>query len=559
MLLAKRRHFLLFGFLGLTLLLCSLALQWKPDRNFPLAARETLEESALLPSVEPYFLDTIDKDDKLAMQLCFQRTQGNVLLPDWPPLPLRVNQEKNDPSRNAQPKRLANRKPPTRFRMILNGPNDAYDRFSVVSHEIDLDRKHCKRVAPEAAPSVPTRDDIEYSYEVCNATLYQLLSLRNSTTGELPDDDKGAGTAWQMNTTKGTRTIHSLRRYIRSSPFDDIQLYYLFGAIPFAGHSLELLMDSLGSLLVTLRRSLHRQCATTTPITSVHTTTSAIPQTNNNEQSVHTAVIVVYGNPRDAGMPIVAEHLQLLRELFDHQKLAIRGCLSTITLRLQELPYFSPWIIPLHVPPSNLQRDDDRTETAADVQFYTPYLETTPCQSVASSILHQRTTLFGHRPSLRASLPAPSPVVIIIKSDPSSSHHTKRFFTVLKDDVASHHPPHGVQRPSLPLYPETLPKAARMWLLANAELIIDSSGANMEINRLLMPRYPSTSSGGLRTTISQRCWLTFVHPLAEPFMQNKCNTTEIVSSNLRHRFICPPSHTLHTSDFPLTTAACDAL
>ena len=251
----------------------------------------------------------------------------------------------------------------------------------------------------------------------------------------------------------------------------------------------------------------------------------------------HVAIVIVYGDPDEAQLPIVAEHLQLLRDILDRRRLQLRHCPDCwITLYLRTLPFHDPWVIPLSLKSPTL------------FQYYSPLLETTPCQSVASAILHQNllqdhtfTNRFLHRIiPLSTTLSAAPSKIAILKTNQSVHHVSKRFFH-LSDQVRSN----LSTTANITFLAETISKPERMWRLAQSQIIVDSSGANMEINRLLLPQFWTPSHAHQ----NPRCWITFVHPEAEQFMQTRCNTTIIVSADLTHHYSCPQTTDLHEYHF----------
>ena len=159
------------------------------------------------------------------------------------------------------------------------------------------------------------------------------------------------------------------------------------------------------------------------------------------------------------------------------------------------------------------------------------FVQRAVCQDVARIALARGVRQFlssadSHDKNQSSFLPGPSPilhaekrrsiqmnrkeeVIAIIKSARQPNAFTARFFNLSSTgrDAA--------QRAGITLLPEDLSRAHRLLLISRSSVLIDSSGANREINTILMP----SDSSSIRHRI------TLVHPEAEPFMQSLCGTS----------------------------------
>lgn len=261
-------------------------------------------------------------------------------------------------------------------------------------------------------------------------------------------------------------------------------LYVVYAASSLPGQSLELLLDSIGSLLVEL---------TVPPLR-------------------YERVTVLVDDYAHAGLVFAASYVQMLREAISKARL------TNVRLEFEISTLSTPHVLELG--------------TGSEFMFTSPVARATPCQILAQELLW--------RP-LIASMEPPRLLTceqcIILKMNISLTHHTPMFFSlsensngsmVLREDISKYH---------------------RMWLLNHARAIVDSAGANSDINRLLL--VPKTSSSNFV------CWLTFVHPDSHLVSFCRFGASEPVPG-YRRRYCCPSTPRLETAAISnnLKTCSC---
>ncbi|CUG93258.1 Hypothetical protein, putative [Bodo saltans] len=110
-------------------------------------------------------------------------------------------------------------------------------------------------------------------------------------------------------------------------------------------------------------------------------------------------------------------------------------------------------------------------------------------------------------------------VCILLKTNSTIPHHTPLFFSIDLLNVAE-----------AAVLKEDIPKFQRLWLLNHAEVIIDSAGANGDINRLLLVPH--------RNDTKRVCWITLVHPDSHLISLCRMPVSEPIPGFLRSYF-CP--------------------
>lgn len=175
-----------------------------------------------------------------------------------------------------------------------------------------------------------------------------------------------------------------------------------------------------------------------------------------------------------------------------------------------------------------------RLTAGSELVFSSPVVGSSPCQVVAQEFLWRS---LQYQIGLEYSNPSHN-TVLIFKTNRSIGHHTPQFF-----DINSLQP--AANRIILP---ENIDKSQRLWYLNHAERIIDSAGANGDINRLLLTP---------RRHLSHVCWVTFVHP--ESHLVAFCRTTPAEPvPGFRRSYYCPRSSTLDDSALNDGLKLCDA-
>lgn len=231
--------------------------------------------------------------------------------------------------------------------------------------------------------------------------------------------------------------------------------YLLWCPMNYSGHSLELLMDAFGGLISILE---------TAPLGSWD------------------ALEFVVHDYYSAGYMFVDEYLNLLRAA---------AAESTTSPLLRS----ATWVVLSNITTPLLYVLPPR----ASLVYVSPLLDETPCQRIAQHMWPAllRRLQRGRRTPL---LPkCEQSKCILLKVDAQLSHVTPHFFSL---------PPNLVGATVLR---EDLPKAARLWAINTARVLVDSWGANAQINRLLT------------APASRVQRLTLVHPDAPPQAKRLCS------------------------------------
>jgi hypothetical protein len=204
-------------------------------------------------------------------------------------------------------------------------------------------------------------------------------------------------------------------------------------------------------------------------------------------------VTIVVQNYTAVGMELASQYVQMLsrgiHNLVDGGKVQFRFVHSA-----------DPLVVKL-VPTSSLM-------------FASPLTGFSSCQLVGQALVWQ---------SLNASLTPQirCRICILLKTNSAMPHHTPLFFSVAPLEVAE-----------TTVLAENISKYHRLWLLNHADVIIDSAGANGDINRLLLiPR---------GNTKKRVCWITLVHPDSHLVSLCQIPQFEPVPGYLR-KYLCPRS------------------
>ena len=174
-----------------------------------------------------------------------------------------------------------------------------------------------------------------------------------------------------------------------------------------------------------------------------------------------------------------------------------------------------------------INRQGYRMNHGPDYYFITPQFGVSQCQEVARWQWYSSRSIYLSSSSSSSSKPSTfnfssmllqgssrrtstmtsgaGRCVALIKHDAKVQHSTNRFFNLsatFRSKLASL----GVD-----MFAEDASKRCKMDLVNSASVLIDSSGATMMVNRLLL--------GG---TAKLRLWITFIHPTAEDAFSSKC-------------------------------------
>jgi hypothetical protein len=283
----------------------------------------------------------------------------------------------------------------------------------------------------------------------------------------------------------GVPTNESVCHRFRSHIGPSRHLFYLvYAASRFAGHSLELLLDSIGSLTAELL--------------------SPTPAWDR--------VTVITYDYLAVGLEFASEYSRMARDA------ASAICFGNVLLQFEVVSLRGPLLLCLE---------------AGDSLLYTsPMIHATPCQVVSQHVYWK---------ALLASMPPRESFhrIVLLKTNSSLTHHTPLFFSFR--NVTS------FSDAGFELVPEGVPKVHRMWLLNQARVIVDSAGANADINRLLMVP---------RNKADQVCWITLVH--RDSHLVSLCRSS--VSTpvpGFRRMFVCPRTTNLTMSDLTAALKLCD--
>ncbi len=323
---------------------------------------------------------------------------------------------------------------------------------------------------------LPDREFVEHAIEACRIAVSLKKPLDSSIVFPRRLNFSFYNSSLPLDLRHGpnTRSLHIHSPFSRSSSNNNYNLmerldtvYFFYASSALAGRSVEALAETWGFLL---------------------STESEQPYFRNSTAPKKIGLVVPLFEP--AGFLLLEEYAQMLMTAF---------------------PRFVYFRVPMY---------DAMLFEAAELtafRFFQPNFGVSACQEVTRWLWHAALKVadLGIYPSAMTSDEAQQRrCIAMIKHNTSVRHSTNRFFNLSHGFLAQ------LVALGVELVAEDVPKRLRMDAVNTAELLLDSSGATMMINRMLLG-----GSARLGT------WVTLVHPEAEGHFAAPCEESSSSASS----------------------------